>query len=306
MNSDGIMGYPDIVGKDAALQNLGEVSNRGVDIELSWNDKIGKDFRYYIRPNLTFSRNRLEYKAEVARKTSWRKEPCKRLYENFVNEYDQYVAAQEAPDRLNKIGYQPWGQLIPGDVVYKDLDRNGVIDDEDRTVMGNPRSPELMFGIPFGFQYKNFDFSVLLQGATKSSILLNGAAVFDFPQFEQDKIGRVKKMHLDRWTPETAATAKYPALHYGTHDNNKNGNSSLFLYDASYLRLKNVEIGYNVSPKLLRKFHVQQARIYVQGLNLLTFDKLGDVDIDPETKSGDGASWYPIQKVFNFGIDITF
>lgn len=306
MNSDGIMGYPDIVGKDAALQNLGEVSNRGVDIELSWNDKIGKNFRYYIRPNLTFSRNRLEYKAEVARKNSWRKETGKRLYENFVYVFDHFVADQEEADRLNKIGYQPWGQLIPGDVVYKDLDRNGVIDDEDRTVMGNPRSPELMFGIPFGFQYKNFDFSVLLQGATKSSILLNGAAVFDFPQFEQDKIGRVKKMHLDRWTPETAATAKYPALHYGTHDNNKNGNSSLFLYDASYLRLKNVEIGYNVSPKLLRKFHVQQARIYVQGLNLLTFDKLGDVDIDPETKSGDGASWYPIQKVFNFGIDITF
>lgn len=306
MNSDGIMGYPDIVGKDAALQNLGEVSNRGVDIELSWNDKIGKDFRYYIRPNLTFSRNRLEYKAEVARKNSWRKETGKRLYENFVYVFEHFVADQEEADRLNKIGYQPWGQLIPGDVVYKDLDRNGVIDDEDRTAMGNPRSPELMFGIPFGFQYKNFDFSVLLQGATKSSILLNGAAVFDFPQFEQDKIGRVKKMHLDRWTPETAATAKYPALHYGTHDNNKNGNSSLFLYDASYLRLKNVEIGYNVSPKLLRKFHVQQARIYVQGLNLLTFDKLGDVDIDPETKSGDGASWYPIQKVFNFGIDITF
>ena len=306
MNSDGIMGYPDIVGKDAALQNLGEVSNRGVDIELSWNDKIGKDFRYYIRPNLTFSRNRLEYKAEVARKNSWRNETGKRLYENFVYVFDHFVADQEEADRLNKISYQPWGQLIPGDVVYKDLDRNGVIDDEDRTAMGNPRSPELMFGIPFGFQYKNFDFSVLLQGATKSSILLNGAAVFDFPQFEQDKIGRVKKMHLDRWTPETAATAKYPALHYGTHDNNKNGNSSLFLYDASYLRLKNVEIGYNVSPKLLRKFHVQQARIYVQGLNLLTFDKLGDVDIDPETKSGDGASWYPIQKVFNFGIDITF
>ncbi|WP_291590526.1 SusC/RagA family TonB-linked outer membrane protein [Bacteroides sp.] len=306
MNSDGIMGYPDIVGKDAALQNLGEVSNRGVDIELSWNDKIGRHFRYYIRPNLTFSRNRLEYKAEVARKNSWRKETGKRLYENFVYVFDHFVADQEEADRLNKIGYQPWGQLIPGDAVYKDLDRNGVIDDEDRTTMGNPRSPELMFGIPFGFQYKNFDFSVLLQGATKSSILLNGAAVFDFPQFEQDKIGRVKKMHLDRWTPETASTAKYPALHYGTHDNNKNGNSSLFLYDASYLRLKNVEVGYNVSPKWLRKFHVQQARIYVQGLNLLTFDKLGDVDIDPETKSGDGASWYPIQKVFNFGIDITF
>ena len=109
MNSDGIMGYPDIVGKDAALQNLGEVSNRGVDIELSWNDKIGKDFRYYIRPNLTFSRNRLEYKAEVARKNSWRKETGKRLYENFVYVFDHFVADQEEADRLNKIGYQPWG-----------------------------------------------------------------------------------------------------------------------------------------------------------------------------------------------------
>ena len=103
MNSDGIMGYPDIVGKDAALQNLGEVSNRGVDIELSWNDKIGKDFRYYIRPNLTFSRNRLEYKAEVARKNSWRKETGKRLYENFVYVFDHFVADQEEADRLNKI-----------------------------------------------------------------------------------------------------------------------------------------------------------------------------------------------------------
>ena len=138
MNGDGIMGYPDIVGKDAALQNLGEVSNRGVDVELSWNDKIGKDFRYYIRPNLTFSRNRLEYKAEVARKNSWRKETGKRLYENFVYVFDHFVANQDEADRLNKIGYQPWGQLIPGDVVYKDLDRNGVIDDEDRTAMGNP------------------------------------------------------------------------------------------------------------------------------------------------------------------------
>ena len=297
---------PSMLGFAQPFSNLGEVNNWGWELSLKWNDKIGKDFRYYIRPNLTFSRNRLEYKAEVARKNSWRKETGKRLYENFVYVFDHFVANQDEADRLNKIGYQPWGQLIPGDVVYKDLDRNGVIDDEDRTAMGNPRSPELMFGIPFGFQYKNFDFSVLLQGATNTSILLNGAAVFDFPQFEQDKIGRVKKMHLDRWTPETAATAKYPALHYGTHDNNKNGNSSLFLYDASYLRLKNVEIGYNVSPNWLRKFHVQQARIYVQGLNLLTFDKLGDVDIDPETKSGDGASWYPIQKVFNFGIDITF
>lgn len=306
MNDGSIMGYPDVVGKDAALQNLGEVSNRGVDVELSWNDKIGKYFRYYIRPNLTYSHNRLDYKAEVERKNPWRRETGKRLYENFVYVFDHFVTNQQEADRLNEIGFQSWGQLIPGDAVYKDLDRNGVVDDDDRTAMGNPRSPELMFGIPIGAQYKNFDFSVLLQGATLTSILLDGPAVFDFPQFEQDKIGRVKKMHLDRWTPETASTAKYPALHYGTHDNNKNGHSSLFLYDASYIRLKNIEIGYSLPREWLNKVFMQKARFYVQGLNLLTFDKLDDVDIDPETKSGDGASWYPIQKVINFGIDITF
>lgn len=81
--------------------------------------------------------------------------------------FDHFVADQEEADRLNKIGYQPWGQLIPGDVVYKDLDRNGVIDDEDRTAMGNPRSPELMFGIPFGFQYKNFDFRCIIARCDK-------------------------------------------------------------------------------------------------------------------------------------------
>jgi TonB-linked SusC/RagA family outer membrane protein len=306
MSDDGILGYPDIVGKPAALQNLGKVSNRGVDIELEWNDRIGKDFRYYIRPNLTFARNRLEYKAEVERKNPWRRETGHPLYTNFLLEFDHFVADQAEADRLNQSHYQQWGTLIPGDAVYKDLDGNGTIDDDDRKAMGFGRSPELMFGVPLGFQYKNFDFSLLLQGAARSSLRLEGPAVWDFPQFENDKIGKVKKMHLERWTPETAATAKYPALHYGTHENNKQRGSSLYLYDASYMRVKNVEIGYNISQNWLRKYHVQQARIYVQGLNLLTFDKLGDVNVDPETKNGDGASWYPIQRVFNFGIDITF
>lgn len=306
MNDNDIMGFPDIVGKDAPLANLGEVSNRGIDLEVSWTDKIGKDFRYSVRPNLTFARNKLEYKAEVERSNEWTKRTGKRLYENFVYVFDHFVADQAEADRLNTINYQNWGTLIPGDAVYKDLDRNGIIDENDLTAMGNPRSPEIMFGIPITLQYKDFDFSVLFQGATRTSLLLTDAAVWDFPQFDQDKIGKVKKMHLDRWTPETASTAKYPALHYGSHSNNKNGQSSLFLYDAQYLRLKNIELGYNLPQKFLKKFNLQQVRVYGQALNLITWDALDDVDVDPETKSGDGASWYPIQKVFNFGIDITF
>lgn len=190
-------------------------------------------------------------------------------------------------------------------MVYKDLNGDGIIDNYDRRAMGNPRIPEIQFGLPIGFQYKNFDFSMLWQGSALCSVQLNGAAVWDFPVYNTTAIGKVKKMHFKRWTPETADTAEYPALHLGAHSNNKNTNSGLFLYNASYVRLKNVEIGYSLPKRWVSKAGIQNVRIYAQGLNLLTFDGLSDVDIDPETKSGDG-SWYPIQRVFNFGITMTF
>lgn len=91
----------------------------------------------------------------------------------------------------------------------------------------------------------------------------------------------------------------------GNHPNNKNADSSLFLYNASYLRLKNVEIGYSLPVKWIKAAYLQRVRIYAQALNLLTFDKLGDVDMDPETKDGNGT-WYPIQRVINFGLNVTF
>lgn len=146
-------------------------------------------------------------------------------------------------------GYGSWGRVIPGDVVYKDINGDGRVDNYDRAAVGNPRIPELQFGLPLGFQYKNLDFSMLFQGSALSSVQLTYGAVWDFPLFDQNRVGKVKKMHLQRWTPETAATAKYPALHYGVNENNKNANSSLFLYNAAYMRLKNVEIGYSLPKK---------------------------------------------------------
>lgn len=184
------------------------------------------------------------------------------------------------------------------------MNNDKVIDDKDRAAQGYPRSPEIMFGIPVGITYKGFDFSVLFQGAANSSVLLNGAAVYDFPNFDNDKLGKVKPLHMNRWTPETAATAKYPALHLGTHNNNKNSRNSLFLYDASYMRLKNLEIGYSLPHSIIKIANLQQVRFYIQGQNLFTWDKLDDVDVDPETSSN--GTWYPIQKTFNFGVNITF
>lgn len=304
------LGFPNIVGKPAPFINSGKVRNQGIDFEISWNGRIGKDIRYYIRPNFTFARNKIKFMNEIPYEEEYRRNTGRRIDEHFVYVFDHLVRDQEEADRLNAMnnggGFQPWGKLYPGDAVYRDLNGDGRIDDEgDRTFMGYPRTPEIQFGIPIGVQYKGFDLSVLFQGAANSSVLLNGAAVWDFPSYEQDQIGKVKPMHLDRWTEETKDVATYPRLTIGANNNNKNGQSSLFLYSAKYLRLKNLEIGYSLPGKAIRFAGLQNVRVYVQGMNLLTFDNLNKVDVDPETKSGDG-SWYPVQRIFNFGVDITY
>jgi len=310
LSRPGRLGFPDVVGAVAPIINSGKVSNKGVDIEIGWRGKIGKDFRYSIHPNFTFARNKILFQNEVQRDYSWRQETGHRIGEHYVYVFDRFVANQEEADQLNAsndgAGWQPFGQLSPGDCVYKDLNGDKKIDENgDLTAMGNPRTPEIQFGLPISLQYKGIDVSFLFQGATNGSLLLNGPAVWDFSLIENDMHGRVKKMHLNRWTPETAATATYPALHYENNLNNKNDKSSLYLYDASYLRLKNVEIGYTLPRSVIQFAGFQNVRFYLQGLNLLTFDGLDDVDVDPETGDGNG-SWYPVQRVINFGVDINY
>ena len=306
-----VIGIPDVFGKVSSYVNAGEVINRGVDVELGWSDRVGRDFSYYIKFNMGFARNKIINMMEIERDVPWMQETGKRVGEHFVYVVDHFVADQAEADLLNAMndgkGYQPWGKLVPGDVVYKDLNNDGKIDDQhDKKAMGNPKTPELQFGIPIGFSYKGLDLSLLFQGAALTSLQLNGPAVYDFPSMgaQGNSMGKVKAMHLDSWTPDNT-DASYPALHLGTHLNNKNSSSSLFLYDASYVRLKNVELGYSLPQKWVSKAHLQQVRIYVQGMNLLTFDKLSKLNMDPETGDGNG-SWYPIQRVYNFGVNIVF
>ncbi len=306
-----VIGIPDVFGKVSSYVNAGEVINRGVDVELGWSDRVGRDFSYYIKFNMGFARNKIINMMEIERDVPWMQETGKRVGEHFVYVVDHFVADQAEADLLNAKndgkGYQPWGKLVPGDVVYKDLNNDGKIDDQhDKKAMGNPKTPELQFGIPIGFSYKGLDLSLLFQGAALTSLQLNGPAVYDFPSMgaQGNSMGKVKAMHLDSWTPDNT-DASYPALHLGTHLNNKNSSSSLFLYDASYVRLKNVELGYSLPQKWVSKAHLQQVRIYVQGMNLLTFDKLSKLNMDPETGDGNG-SWYPIQRVYNFGVNIVF
>ncbi len=300
-----------VVGMSAPQVNMGIVDNKGFDLELGWNDKIGKDFSYYVKTNFSFARNKIKFWNEVdhiapdGKRVDSAYRTGTRIGEQFLYQFDHFVKDQAEADKLNTAVYQPWGKLIPGDVVYKDQNGDGKItDQEDRVAMGNPRNPGIQFGLPVGVSYKGFDASFLFQGATQTSIELTDAASWDFPTYGQDIIGRVKPLHLDRWTPATAATATYPVLHYGPYPNNKNSQSSLFLADASYVRLKTVEVGYSIPSSVLKKIGFTKTRFYLQGLNLLTWDKLKKYDVDPETNTG--GDWYPIQRVISFGVEVIF
>ena len=302
-------GFPSLVGTSAPLINAGIVNNKGIDFEISWSDKIGSHFTYAIRPNFSYARNKIIYQREVARSFPWQYRTGLPVGQPFVYIFDGFINSQKEADELNKMnngtGFQKWGTVLPGDVKYKDIDGDGQITDlNDRIARGYPRVPEIQFGIPISCRYKNFDLSILFQGATHTSLLLGGPATYDFPIYQNDEIGKVKPMHLQRWTPATAETATYPALHYGKYDNNKQYYSSLFLYNAQYLRLKNFEVGYYLPQKWMKRLGLQRTRAYIQGMNMLTFDRLKDVDVDPETNDANG-NWYPIMKVVNFGIDIT-
>jgi TonB-linked SusC/RagA family outer membrane protein len=311
------IGFPQVFGKAAPLINTGIVNNRGFDFEISWSDGIGKHFNYRIRPNFSFARNKIKYMREVARVYPWTYRTGQRLGQQFGYVFDGFVQDQAEADDITNNARQ-FGKVIPGDIKYKDLNGDGKITLlEDQMALGHPRTPEIQFGIPIDLSYKNFDLSFLFQGAANSSIFLSTSAVWDFPaitniQSEGDRTGKVKPMHLQRWKPGLSAkenaNAKYPALHYGPYENNKltgnNFNSSFFMYDGQYLRLKNVEIGYNLPQALIRKWKLQKVRFYVQGSNLITWDKLKDVDIDPEVGDGNGY-WYPINKVINFGFEIS-
>lgn len=306
-----VIGIPDVLGSTSSYVNAGKVINRGLDFEVAWNHRVNRVFSYFIRVNGTFARNKILNMLEIQRAEPWVQRTGHRVGEHFVYEFDHFVKNQAEADKLNAMndgsGFQPWGKLSPGDVVYKDLNGDGKIDvQHDIHAMGNPKSPELQFGIPVGIVYKNFDMSLLFQGAALTSLQLTGPAVWDFPVMGDNltSMGKVKKMHLDSWTVDNP-DAKYPALHLGNYPNNKNDMSSLFLYDASYVRLKNIEIGYTLPQSWVSKINLQKIRFYVQGMNLLTFDGLKDVDMDPETGDGDGT-WYPIQRVFNFGFNVTF
>lgn len=273
--------------------NLGIVSNKGVELNLKWNHKINS-FRYWTNLNVSYAKNKIVYQDEVPSEYTYTLKTGHPVGQPFGLKVRGFY--YEGMEDVADHSYV----LKEGDVVYEDLNHDGKIDDNDKTAIGYPGYPLLNAGLTLGFEYKGFDFSMLWVGATKTSRVLE--ETFRKPLGETYDRSLMSHQFTDRWTPETAATAKLPRA---TIDGVKNNyrDSELWVKDASYLRLKNIEIGYNFRLPFMPKIGMEKMRVFMTGYNLLTFDKLKISD--PESMSS-GVPQYPVMRVINFGLNVSF
>lgn len=273
--------------------NLGIVSNKGVELNLKWNHKINS-FRYWTNLNVSYAKNKIVYQDEVPSEYTYTLKTGHPVGQPFGLKVRGFY--YEGMEDVADHSYV----LKEGDVVYEDLNHDGKIDDNDKTAIGYPSYPLLNAGLTLGFEYKGFDFSMLWVGATKTSRVLE--ETFRKPLGDTNDRSLMRHQFTDRWTPETAATAKLPRA---TIDGVKNNyrDSDLWVKDASYLRLKNIEIGYNFRLPFMPKIGMEKMRVFMTGYNLLTFDKLKISD--PESMSS-GVPQYPVMRVINFGLNVSF
>ena len=276
--------------------NIGEVKNKGIDglIELRHTSKSG--FLYSLRGNFTFAKNTVLENDEPEQRFSYMSTKGQPLgqYVGFVA--DGLFENQKDIDISPR---QSFGNPRPGDVKYKDINGDGVIDSYDRIPVGFPRLPQMTFGFGGTIAYKSFDVSLYFTGAARTSIYLSGVSMWPF----YDGIGAnnvLTEYYDNRWTPENK-DARYPAIDVGNNPNNFI-NSTLWMKNGNYLRLRNAEIGYTLPVRLTQKAGISSLRFFVNGMNLVTWDYIKI--IDPE--SNDGTGGYPLQRSLNVGLQIDF
>jgi hypothetical protein len=274
--------------------NIGKTKKNGWEFEGGFSKKVNKKFDYYLKGNFTYVHNEVVYKDEPDSTLPWQKEEGNRIGQNFGYVVIGYFKDQQDIDNspVQQVGSTP----IPGDFKYMDYNNDGVINEYDKVAIGYSKIPEIIYGFSMGASYKNFAIDVHFQGAAHSSVFISNYLMYEFYNR-----GRVQDIHLGRWTPETADTATYPALHVGATSQNHNRNS-FFLKENAYLRLKNVEVSYNL--KFAKTAALKSVRFHVSGVNLMTWDKIGVVD--PETPTGSTGAVYPQTMGLSFGASLSF
>lgn len=274
-------------------QNLGEVRNSGFELDASFNDRIGK-LSYYVKGNVSFARNKILQKGEEPQTYPWTSAIGRKVNQRFGMIVDGFYNTQEEIDALPS---RFSSNLKLGDLKYRDINGDGVIDSYDVTAIGKTRLPEIMYGFTLGGEWKGIDCQIFFQGAAITDLYVNGYGYWEFTN-----TGSVMKHHLGRWTPENKDHATYPSLSPTTSKQNHRL-STFWLKNGNYLRLKNVQIGYTLPSNWMKKAKITSARIYVSGTNLLTF--AGFKEYDPESSDGGNTS-YPQMRNYSVGLNLKF
>ena len=291
---------PLILGIALPRTNVGTTINRGAELSVTYRDKVGQ-IRYSLGGNVSYAHNKILFMAEAIQRFPWLARTGQAINQPFGF---TYVGFYTPADVLDPKVAKP-NTAVPiqaGDLKYKDLNSDGVIDLYDQGPIGRPNSPpNLVFGLPLRFGYKNFDVSVLLQGATQYSLSLVGNAIEPFQS-------QFQPIHEQRWTPDNMVNAQFPRLTSNPTTINSAGSylSDFWLLDARYLRLKTVEMSYQLPSKIL-PFRINNGRMYLSAYNLLTWTNIGKrYQQDPEVASFTAGDAYQNQRVLNLGVQIGF
>ncbi|HLT93548.1 MAG TPA: TonB-dependent receptor, partial [Membranihabitans sp.] len=299
---------PLVIGLNPSTQNAGNVENKGWDFSATWVDDIG-DFSYSIGGNISDVKNKVTNLAGIGPIISGTRiievgSPIDMIYgyeSAGVFQSEEAIAA--APSQF--------GSLQIGNLQYKDqltIDTNGdgipdqadgLINPDDRVKLGNP-FPTLTYGMDLNAGYKGFDLLVALQGVGKRDVLLTGDvswALFN--------AGKIQKWQAEEfWTPENP-DSRYPKISPTSAGSNDIQTSSTWIFDASYLRVRNVTLSYTFPRALMNKLTLGGLRLYLSGQNVMTFDKL-PTGVDPLTPTGTSGGHYPVPQNFLMGVDLTF
>jgi TonB-linked SusC/RagA family outer membrane protein len=288
---------PLILGIGVSPTNVGITVNRGWEETFSWHDKIGA-VQYSVGLVWSYAKNKILYMAEASPRYPWLAATGHPINQPLGYQYLGFYSQDDVTD--TKVA-KPVGAVAiqPGDLKYKDLNEDGVIDQNDITTIGRPNLPNTTIGLPVKIGYKGFDASVLFQGAFGYSLGLTGTAIEPFK-------GQFQPIHEKRWTAATASGAAFPRLTSNPTTINSPGayNSNFWVIDAHYIRLKTVELSY-ILPRKWLPLKMNNGRIYLSAYNLVTWSNVSKkYQADPEVASNTAGDAYLAQRVINFGLQI--
>lgn len=283
---------PHTTGLTLPDENLGKVRNQGIDFNLEYTSQ-SKDFSYTIGVNGVYAKNKIEF---------WDEPPGAPEYQQStgrpIGSELYYRAIGVFKDQAAIDAYPHWEGARPGDIIFEDYNDDGVIDANDRVRDDRSRTPTFTGGVNLGMNYKNFDLSVLFQGAA-GGVFYQATESGDFGNF-------LKSFYDERWT-EDNPNSDDPRTYNRSGVYWVNQQNTYWLHKTDYIRLKNIELGYTLPVNFTTRYGVQNLRVYLSAFNLLTFSP--DMkDFDPETVNDRAAAGYnyPLNKVVNFGVSLTF